>query len=280
MTYLILAVICYTITSLNDKYAVSKAKLTGSQMTFIMSAATAFFMLFILPFSDRTITFSPLTFLFVALIVISKMLEFQMSAKILIEMSAFELKAWLGIVMFVSYFTDIFTGKGEFTVLRLLCIVISAAGLVMIASSGKKEVNYKKIILPLILYLASRYGYGLVITAVDETKVISSAMTIFCALIVLALITLPNAHVKELVKEKPKETLYCTLAKIPNAFGLLLENAVISVSLVLQSFIQPMLIVVLFVISVINHEKYGKLSFAGSIVCMLGIILFEVCGLF
>ena len=38
MILMVLVVICYTITSLNDKYAVSKAEMNGSQMTFVMAA--------------------------------------------------------------------------------------------------------------------------------------------------------------------------------------------------------------------------------------------------
>ena len=56
MVLMLLVVLCYTITSLNDKYAVTKAGMNGSQMTFIMAAATAFFMLFTLPFSDIRLT--------------------------------------------------------------------------------------------------------------------------------------------------------------------------------------------------------------------------------
>lgn len=37
MILMVLVVICYTITSLNDKYAVSKAEMNGSQMTFVMA---------------------------------------------------------------------------------------------------------------------------------------------------------------------------------------------------------------------------------------------------
>lgn len=87
----------YTICSLNDKYAVSKAKYNGSQLTFLMAAGTVPFLALLLPFSDLTLKLSPWTPVFVILIAASKYLEFSMSAKILEEMSAFELKAWLGL---------------------------------------------------------------------------------------------------------------------------------------------------------------------------------------
>ena len=45
MLLMLAVVACYTICSLSDKYAVSKLKMNGSTLTFIMAAATAFFML-------------------------------------------------------------------------------------------------------------------------------------------------------------------------------------------------------------------------------------------
>ena len=53
MLLMLAVVACYTICSLSDKYAVSKLKMNGSTLTFIMAAATAFFMLAYLPFDSR-----------------------------------------------------------------------------------------------------------------------------------------------------------------------------------------------------------------------------------
>lgn len=276
MVLMLLTVACYTVTSLNDKYAVSKAKMSGDQMTFLMAAATSVFMLFILPFSDRTAVFCLSSAVFVFLLFLSKLLEFQMSALILKELSAFELKAWLGIVMFMSYFTDVAMGGTTFTAPKLICIAVTAAGLIMIAASGKSSGNYKKIVVPLILYLLARYGYGITVTAINSIQKISSAMALFFALILLAVILIPKSGLKGLIKEKPKETAVVCAAKLPNAFGLLLENAVIAVSLVNYSFIQPLIIAVLFFISLLRHEKYSKLSLSGSIVCILGIVFFQI----
>lgn len=276
MLLVLLTVACYTVTSLNDKYAVSKAKMNGDQMTFLMAAATSVFMLLILPFSDRNAEFCLSSVIFVLLLFLSKLLEFQMSALILKELSAFELKAWLGVVMFMSYFTDAAMGKSSFTAPKLICIALTAAGLVMIASAGKSSGSYKKIVLPLILYLLSSYGYGITVTAINSVKRISSTMALFFALILLAIVLAPKAGIKELIKTKPRETAVVCAAKLPNAFGLMLQNAVIAVSLVNNSFIQPLIIAVLFFISLINHEKYGKLSLCGSIVCIAGIILFQI----
>ena len=75
---LMLAVVgLYTITSLNDKYAVSKAKYNGSQLTFFMAAGTVLFLLPLLPFADTTVTANWLAPVFVLLIALSKYLEFE-----------------------------------------------------------------------------------------------------------------------------------------------------------------------------------------------------------
>ena len=95
MFLLILVVVCYTICSLSDKYAVSTAKFNGDELGFLMAAATAVFMACCLPFLDRTITLSWQSFAAIGLLCLSKILEFKLSAIILDEISAFELKAWL-----------------------------------------------------------------------------------------------------------------------------------------------------------------------------------------
>ena len=58
MFLLILVVVCYTICSLSDKYAVSTAKFNGDELGFLMAAATAAAWEADAPFLDRTITLS------------------------------------------------------------------------------------------------------------------------------------------------------------------------------------------------------------------------------
>ena len=145
MEMILLAAGCYTICSLADKYAVSKAKLAGLSITFIMALATAFFMTIILPFMQIPFPeFSWQLILFTVIIAVVKLLEFVLAAKVLVEMSAFELKAWLGISLFLSYFTDVFAYGGSFSLLGLLFIGVTAVGLFLIAKSNNKAVNYKK----------------------------------------------------------------------------------------------------------------------------------------
>lgn len=275
MALMLMVVLCYTICSLSDKYAVAKIKFNGNELTFLMAAATALFMTFTLPFVDTRVIWGIPAVAAILLLTASKMLEFQMSALILQDMSAFELKAWLGICLFVSYFTDIVMKTQRFSWLRLGFIAVTVIGLVLIAQAGRKKIRYGKIVLPLIVYLIAKYGYGLVIAAAEPY--ISSTMCLYFALILLALILLPMAHPVRIFRKKRNGGLFVVLTKIPNVAGLLGENAVIAVSLANYSFIQPMILVVLFFWGIARkEEEHDLLSVLGGIVCIVGIVGFQI----
>lgn len=284
---MLLVVAMFTITSLNDKYAVSKAKMNGYEMTFLMAAGTVVFMSAMLPFlkaDDRFITLCPQTIIAILLIALCKLLEFSMSAKILVDMSVFELKAWLGITLFMSYFTDVFRGE-KLKAMKLVFIGITAVGLVLVAVAGRKKVNYKKIAIPLVLYLLQSYGYGFIITGAEQY--VSSTMTLFCALILLALGLIPLAKPWSIAKRSPegkKGVCFVLASKLPNAVGLLVMNYIAVISLTSYSFIHPMILVVIFIMGFLpkkktdgeQHEKLSPVSLAGSIACVLGIIGFQI----
>lgn len=275
MALMLMVVLCYTICSLSDKYAVAKIKFNGNELTFLMAAATALFMTFTLPFVDTRVVWGIPAVVAILLLTASKMLEFQMSALILQDMSAFELKAWLGICLFMSYFTDILMKTQGFSWLRLGFIAVTVVGLVLIAQSGRKKIRYGKIVLPLIVYLVAKYGYGFVIAAAEPY--ISSTMCLYFALILLVLILLPMAHPVRIFREKRNGGLFVVLTKIPNVAGLLGENAVIAVSLANYSFIQPMILVVLFFWGIARkEEEHDLLSVLGGIVCIIGIVGFQI----
>ena len=264
---------CYTICSLNDKYAAAKANFSGDEFTFLMCSSMSVFLALSLPFQNLSFSLTWQSFLAVLLVAMCKMLEFQMSARVLKQLSAFELKAWLGITLFASYFTDILFGS-ELSVFKLICIFATAAGLVFIARSSKGGVNYKQIILPLVLYLVSKYGYGLIIRSFSPYA--SSTMQLLPAMAIISLIMLPRVHIRELIKNNRSGVVKVVLARIPNTLGMLLENAVISISLANYSFIQPMILVTLFVIGLIRREKRSRLNLIGSMICIVGIVAFQL----
>lgn len=266
--------LCYTITSISDKYAVSKAKFSGNEFTFLMCSSMSVFIALTLPFQKIHFTYSWHSFAAIFLVAVCKMLEFQMSALVLKQLSAFELKAWLGITMFASYFTDVFYGA-DIRAVKIICISVTAVGLVFIARSAKEsKTEYKKIILPLVLYLASKYGYGLIIKSFSPY--ISSTVQLLPALIIISLIILARVSPAEIFRKNPEGAIKVTLARIPNAAGMLMENAVISISLVNYSFIQPLILVALFIIGLIRKENHSTLNIVGGIICVIGVLFFQI----
>ena len=277
MGLMLIVVACYTVCSLSDKYAVAKLKLSGNQLTWIMAAATALFMLVYLPFDSRLFTLSWQSFAAIGLMTLSKLFEFKLAAVVLVEMSAFELKAWLGITVFLSYITDIVSKNavlGWNTPVQLAFIAVTAVGLFLIAKSGGEKIQYKKIALPLGAYLLVKYGYGLIVNLTKSY--ISPSFSLFWALVILAICLAPAVHPIKLFKEKPKGSAIVALTKIPNVIGLVLENIVAVQSMANYSFIQPLILAALFFIGLIRKEKATKLNIIGGIVCIFGVIGFQV----
>lgn len=271
---MLLVTVCYTITSLSDKYAVSKAKFSGNEFTFLMCSSMSVFIALTLPFQEIHFEITWQSAAAIMLVALCKMLEFQMSALVLRQLSAFELKAWLGITLFASYFTDVAYGA-SLKALKIICILVTAAGLIFIAKSTKEsKTDYGKIALPLILYLASKYGYGLVIKGF--TPYISPTVQLLPALIIISLILLAKVSPIKLFRKNRSGAIKVTLARIPNAAGMLMENAVISISLVNYSFIQPMILATLFIIGLIRKENHSVLNIIGGVICVVGVLAFQL----
>ena len=279
MLLMLVVVTCYTITSLSDKYAVAKLKMDGNTLTFIMAAATSLFMLAYLPFDSLLFDGSIAAYLAVLLMAASKMLEFQLAAVILKEMSAFELKAWLGLTVFFAYGTDLLLQTetpGIVTVWKFGFIAVTAVGLFLIAKSGGKKINYLKILLPLAGYLLCKYGYGLVVTFTQQS--VSPSLALFFALVLLTVVLAPLVHPIRVCKEQPKGVIIVGLTKIPNVLGLVCENIVATQSMANYSFIQPMILVTLLFVGVIQKEECTRLNIIGGILCILGIMGFQLIG--
>lgn len=230
-------------------------------------------MLFCLPFTEIRFVLSWQAFAAIALMVLCKLAELFMSAAIFKEMSAFELKAWIGTTLFLSYATDIFFGT-DFRVISLLFIIMTVVGLVLIVRSEKTEKpNYKRIWLPLVLYLLSKYGYGLIIKAFSQQ--ISSTLLLLVSLSIISAILLPKVSFAEM-REKKKGSLMVVLARIPNTVAMLAENAVALISLTSYSFIQPMILVTLFAIRILRKEDVTAKNILGGILCIAGLLLFQL----
>ena len=263
---------CYTCTSLADRYAAHDVGFKGSEFTFLMCSSMSIFIALTLPFQEIRFTLCWQSFAAVILVAVCKFLEFEMSMLVMKELSAFELKAWLGVNLFVSYFTEVIGGE-PLRLARVGCIVLTVIGLVLIVRSDKEEKpNYLKILLPLVLYLFSKYGYSLVIKGF--TPYVSSTVQLLAALVIIALVMLFRVRPAEIFRKSKKGAATVILARIPNAAGTLLENAVIAVSITSYSFIQPMILVTLFLIGAIRSKHRCVKELVGSLVCITGIALF------
>ncbi len=266
--------VCYTITSFSDKYAVSKAKFSGDEFTFLMCSSLAFFTLLSLPFQNIYFTLTWQSFAAILLIALCKIFEFQMSAVVLRQLSAFELKAWIGVTLIVSYLTDVIYGS-ELAAMKLLCIAATVTGLALIVKSGREnKIEYRKIAVPLVLYLTAKYSYGLIIKTF--TPYVSPTMQFMPALVLVSLVMLTKIRPHEIFKKNKTGAVNVILARVPNTIGMLMENAVISVSLASYSFIQPMVLILLFAIGIIQKNRYSRLNLAGSIICIAGVVIFQL----
>lgn len=101
-------------------------------------------------------------------------------------------------------------------------------------------------------------------------------MQLLPALVIIAVIMLFMIKPSEIVRKNKKGALKVVLARIPNAAGMLLENAVIAISLANYSFIQPMILVSLFLIGILRKERHSKLNLIGSIICVIGVVAFQI----
>lgn len=275
MHFILTAAGCFTICSLADKYSVSKAKLDGKTITFIMSGATSIFLLILLPFCN--IDFAPLSlglFAFAALAAVDKLLEFVLAAKVLRQMSAFELKAWLGLTLFMSYFTDAIMYNSSWSAKGIIFLFVTLIGLFLIAKSNSKAVEYKKIILPLILYIITKFGYGFIVKAGEAYA--PNIQTLFVALVMLTVVLFPFVNIFSQAKSNTKGIAITAITKLPNAVGLIAEGFAITVSLTGFSLIQPIILVALFLIGLIRKEESGIVGIAGSLISILGVIGFSI----
>lgn len=80
----------------------------------------------------------------------------------------------------------------------------------------------------------------------------------------------------DILKKNKEGALKVVLARIPNTIGMLLENAVIAISLASYSFIQLMILVVLFFIGLIRKERCSRLNLIGGIICVIGVVAFQL----
>lgn len=250
--------VLYAFCNVKDKQAVSRYNLSGNEFTFLLSAPTCLLLALTLPFQNTYFVLSWQSFLAVFLLAVQKTVEFQTCAVILKVISAFELKAWLGLTLIISYFTDLLFGA-DFSLLKLVFLAAMIFGLSLIVKSKKAvKIDYKALVIPLIFYVLSKYGYGVIIKGFSPY--VSPTLLFVLGLAVVSASLIPFLSFKTIFTEKKKGTLTMLVARLPNAAASVMENAVVLISLVSYSFIQPLVLITLFLVDIIKKEPYSRLN--------------------
>ena len=276
MIYLIITALCFTICTISDKYCISKYDLSSGDFTFLIAASSCVFMLPTLFIGDVRFDISAGSFLTIALVTIDKIAEFSASAAVLKKLSGFETKAWLGTALFLSYFSDIIFFGENFEYLKLLFIFITCVCLFFMVSDSKNsdKSRYKNIRLILVIYILSKFFYGLIIRAGSSS--ISPIASVYASMIIITAIYFFKADLRGLFGEKHKGTFLVFFIRIPNTLGLVFENILIGTSLTMYSLEQPLILAFLLVYSFLRRESTSKVSILTGILCLASIFAFKL----
>jgi hypothetical protein len=251
-----------------------KEKVNRDEFGFYIALTFAVLLTFYLPFTDCSFEWSIHSLLVVLGTAACKLVELKTLAEVLKELTAFELKAWLGMCVFISYFIDILWGNDSFSIGKILLILVTIVGLLLIVMDRNRKIDYRKIAFTLVLYLASRLLYGVAIRS--GSGVISSTLVLYLSLWIVCLFTGFKAHPMRMLREGRRALGIISVTRIINIVGSIAENVVITVSLVQYFLIQPGILVVLFFIKVFSKEEVNRRNLIGSILCILGIVGFTL----
>ncbi len=272
MIWVILTVICYTISSLGDKYISAKLNCTPSEFTFLVSAATAFWIACMIPFTGWHIKLSFVMLGQIVLITGTKICEFYSSAILLKSVSAYELKTWLGINIVLSYVCNWIQGKSEGKMMMSVWSLFLFAGIVMIVRENKNEESPWRHVLLCCVFVLSKLFYGLIMGFAARDSEKTSLLLII--MVIIAALQFPRVHIKKLLRKSGITGAVAT--RIPNAGGLLFEAMAATENIFLYALIQPVQLLLLFITSILRKEKMGKIKIVGSLVCIVSIFMIAI----
>ena len=273
MVFSLLTVVFYTASSLGDKYISAKLACSAQEFSFLVALSTAFFLTLVLPFTGWNFAFSlqsGLALVVLVALVALKIVEFYTSAALLKTVSAYELKAWLSLNVIISYLVDLARGTETFFWAFLPCAAVLVAGVGLVAFGEKREKLLRYILLS-IIYIASKFLYGLQMNVLEGT---SPVCVLLLVMLGVALLQLPFVKFKTFFRKKG--LALGALTRIPNAAGLWTEAIAAQQNLLLYSLVQPMQLAILFLTALIRREKMGKLRLAGSIVTLVAVTVLTV----
>ena len=270
MVFSLLTVVFYTASSLGDKYISAKLACSAQEFSFLVALSTAFFLALVLPFTGWNFAFTLQSGQALIVLVALKIAEFYTSAALLKTVSAYELKAWLSLNVIISYLVDLARGTETFFWAFLPCAAVLVAGIGLVAFGEKREKLLRYILLS-IIYIASKFLYGLQMNVLEGT---SPVCVLLLVMLGVALLQLPFVKFKTFFHKKG--LALGALTRIPNAAGLWTEAIAAQQNLLLYSLVQPMQLAILFLTALIRREKMGKLRLAGSIVTLVAVTVLTV----
>lgn len=270
MVFSLLTVVFYAASSLGDKYISAKLACSAQEFSFLVALSTAFFLALVLPFTGWNFAFTLQSGLALVVLVALKIAEFYTSAALLKTVSAYELKAWLSLNVIISYLVDLARGTETFFWAFLPCAAVLVAGIGLVAFGEKREKLLRYILLS-IIYIASKFLYGLQMNVLEGT---SPVCVLLLVMLGVALLQLPFVKFRTFFRKKG--LVLGALTRIPNAAGLWTEAIAAQQNLLLYTLVQPMQLAILFLTVLIRREKMGKLRLAGSIITLVAVTVMTV----
>ncbi len=265
MLFSLLTVAFYSASSLGDKFISARLRCDPKEFSFLVSVATAVFLALMLPFLGWEFSFTWESGTALLVLVGLKIAEFYSSAALLKSVSAYELKAWLTLNVAFSYLIDLIRGEEAFFFAFLPCAAVLIGGIFFVASDGRgKGVKY---MLLSLVYIASKLFYGLQMNVMPEGT--SSCSVLLLVMIAVALLQLPFVDFTAFFRKK--ELALGALTRIPNALGLWTEAVAAQQNLLLYSLVQPMQLLLLFVVALAQRERLGKRKLFGSIAALVAV---------
>lgn len=276
MIWSLLTVGCYTISSLGDKYISFKLKYKANEFAFFVATATSVWLGIMLLFSGWKFEFSAKNMIVLACLVAWKLGEFYSSAVLLKIVSAYELKALLGINVIISYFSNVLSDKYSLNPIIIILAVIMVIGIILILAQKSESKNIKSIVLLSMVYSLSKFFYGFQMGMIS--KECSPLSVLLVVMIIVALLQLPNIKIAEMLKREGVSKGF--LSRLPNALGLFTEALAAKHSIFFYAMIQPMQQLLLFGHSIIIKEEMGKKKLAGSLLTLISVVLIAILNFF
>ncbi|MFG6326373.1 MAG: hypothetical protein K1W00_05950 [Lachnospiraceae bacterium] len=268
MIWAALTVAFYSITAFGDKYISARLKCSAGEYTFIVSAATVFWLALCLPFTGWNLQLNRQSVLLLVFLTVWKVIEFYTTAVLLKDMEPYELKAWLGINVVLSYGINLWEGKSSFKISMLVLAAALITGIYLIITS-REEKKISKNIAVCLLYIFSKFMYGMHMGDMSEYG--NSAAILIIVLSIVAVLQLPRLKIRELPEKR--KLLPALMSRLTNASGLITEAEAAVANIFFYTLIQPLQLFVLFVISLITRCEMNQRKRIGSIICVGAVFM-------